>query len=100
MRNLTTCVAVAQAAELQPAFVVVYADAPALPMAQRVRGPEWQRLTNLVDPRAIAFRTLSFQALVDLARRAAPADPVWSELAVWVERKINSVVGMPHVSDS
>ena len=99
MRNLTTCLAVARAASLQAAFVVVYADAPALPMAQRVRGAEWQRLTKLVDPRAITFRTLSFQALVEQARRAAPTDPVWAELEVWVDRKIKSVVGMPHVSD-
>ena len=31
--------AVARASGLQPAFLVVYADAPALPMAQRVRLP-------------------------------------------------------------
>jgi hypothetical protein len=99
MRNLTSCLAVARAAGLQPAFLVVYADAPALPMAQRVRLPEWQRLSAAVDPRAIIFRTLSSQALVGLARRACPHDPTWAELSLWVQRKIDSVVGMPHLSE-
>ena len=98
MRNLTTCLAVARAEELQPAFLVVYADGPGLPMAQRVRLPEWQRLSQAVDPRAITFRALSFQCLIDLACHAAPADPTWADLAVWVQRKIDSVIGMPHDS--
>jgi hypothetical protein len=99
MRNLATCLAVARAAALRPAFLVVYADDNRLPMAQRVRLPEWQRLAAAVDPRVISFRTLSFQSLVALAGRAAPADPTWPELAVWVQRKIDAVVGMPHLSE-
>jgi hypothetical protein len=98
MRNLTSCFAVAREAGLQPAFLVVYADAPPLPMAQRVRLPEWQRLTDSVNPQAITFRAMSFQALVAQARQAAPANPVLPELAFWVQRKIDSVIGMPHVS--
>jgi hypothetical protein len=99
MRNLTSCLAVARAAGLRPAFLVVYADSPALPMAQRVRLPEWQRLTAAVDPQAITFGALSYQALVDLASHACPHDPTWDELALWVQRKIDSVVGMPHLSE-
>ncbi len=38
-------------------------------------------------------------SLLGLARQAEPAEPVWAELTAWVERKINSVCGQPHVSD-
>jgi hypothetical protein len=98
MRNLTSCVAIARQAGLQAAFLVVYADGPRLPMAQRVRLPEWQRLTGTINPRAIAFRALSYQALIAQARQAAPHNPTLPDLAQWVQRKIDSVIGMPHVS--
>jgi hypothetical protein len=100
MRNLTSCYAVARAAQLQPAFLVIYADDRRLHMAQRVRLPEWQRLTASVDPAAIAFRAISYQALLAQARQAAPANRTLPELAAWVQNKIDSVVGMPHVSDA
>jgi hypothetical protein len=99
MRNLVTCTAVAREAGLQPAFVVVYADGPGLPMAERIRHPEWQRFIGHLNPRAILFRTLSYQALLGLARQAEPDEAVWRELTAWVERKINSVRGQPHVAD-
>lgn len=94
MRNLTTCAAVARNASLRPAFVVVYADGPGLPMAERVRRPEWQRLVSRVNPAAITFRALSFQSMVLLARAACPGEAVWADLAAWVERKIASVRGI------
>jgi len=98
MRNLTTAAAVGQHNQLRPAFVVVYADEPRLPMATRVRQPGWQRLESIVNPAAVTFRTQSYQSLLALAHRADPADPLWPELALWVERKIASVCGMPFVS--
>jgi hypothetical protein len=94
MRNLATCFAVARRDGRQPAFVVVYADWPGLPMAERIRLAEWRWLESRVDPAAIRFRTLSFQAMAELARQALPADPVWPELAAWVEGKIASVGGV------
>jgi hypothetical protein len=94
MRNLATCVAVARRDGLQPAFVVVYADWPGLPMAERVGAAEWRWLESRVDPAAISFRTLSFQALAALACQAVPDDPLWPELTAWIERKISSVGGV------
>ncbi len=99
MRNLTTAAAVGQHTGRRAAFVVVYADEPRLPMAARVRQPEWQWLAGIVNPAAVAFRTLSYQRLLALACQAAPADPVWPALALWVDRKIASVCGMPSLSE-
>ncbi len=93
MRNLATCAAVAAANGLRPAVVVVYADGPGLPMAERVRQPEWTSLAGRLNPAAITFTALSFQSVVELARRADPADPLWAELAAWVQRKIDTVTG-------
>ncbi len=98
MRNLTTAAAVGRHNHLRPAFVVIYADEPRLPMATRVRQPEWQRLQSLVNPAAVTFRAQSYQRLLALASRADPADEVWPELSLWVDRKIASVCGMPFVS--
>ena len=99
MRNLTTCLAVARAEGLRPAFLVVYADHPSLPMAQRVRQPAWRALTEAVYPQTIIFRALSFQSLLSLACGAAPGNPLWLELTAWVQRKLDAVVGMPFHSE-
>ena len=93
MRNLTTCRAVTQRHGLRPAFVMVYADGPGLPMAGRIGQPEWAWLRSRVDPAAVEFQALSFQTVVDIARQASPANPVWPELAAWVQRKIDSACG-------
>jgi hypothetical protein len=94
MRNLTTCYAVARHYGLRAAFVVAYADGPGLHMAQRVKMTDWQWLNNRVDPAAVVLRAVSIQALLSMAGRASPADPVWPELLGWVERKVNNVCGV------
>lgn len=91
MRNLCTAHAVAQRHGLRPAFVVAYADGPGLAMAQRVHSPDWRWLSNRVDPAAIAFRAMPFQALLQLARDSDPGDPIWPALAAWVQGKIDAV---------
>ena len=93
MRNLTTCRAVGSHYGLKPAFVVVYADGPGLSTARRIGQPGWTWLRSRVDPAAVTFETLSYQALVAMAVRASPGNPVWPELARWVNRKISSVCG-------
>jgi hypothetical protein len=94
MRNLATCAAVSRQQQVQPAFVVVYADGPGLPMAARVRSAEWQWLEARINPAAIKFRAMSYQALLTLAQASAPGDPVWPALAAWVARKVTSVCGI------
>lgn len=91
MRNLTVCFEVARHAGLRPAVVVAYADGPGLPMAARVRSAEWARLLGRLQPDAVAFRALPFQTLIAWAQQAARADPVWPDLAAWVQAKIDAV---------
>jgi len=91
MRNLTVCWAAARQAQRRPAFVLVYADGPTLPMAERIRSADWQRFLRQVRPGAVSVHTLSHQALVGLAQAACPEDPQWPDLARWVQRKISSV---------
>lgn len=93
MRNLTVCAEAARHAGLKPAVVIVYADGPGLPMAARVRSPEWERLAARLQPGAITFKAFSFQRVVGLAQQAVPGEAVWQELDRWVEGKIQRVCG-------
>jgi hypothetical protein len=102
MRNLTIGWAVAQHRHLQPAFVLVYADGPTLPMAARLRSSDWTRFTQTLKSNTIAVHTLSFQALITLAQQAVPTDSTWADLHIWVARKIDSVcrARQIHAADS
>lgn len=91
MRNLTNCFASARLANLQPACVLAYAEAPSLPMAQRVHSAEWQKLQSHLQPYAISFQAHSYQSLIAHAQAAAPQEAVWPELAAWVQNKIDAV---------
>jgi hypothetical protein len=91
MRNLTVCAEYARQRNLRPAFVVVYADAPSLPMARRVQSPEWQRLVGRLQSDQIAFQAIAFQTLTALAQAADPANSLWAQLADWVRGKIERV---------
>lgn len=92
MRNLALCWSVARARNLKPAFVVVYADGPGLPMAGKVRSPEWAQFTAQVRADAIRIRAHSYQELIRLAEAAAPAErPLLHALAGWVQGKIDKV---------
>ena len=91
MRNLTVCYQAARNTGRQPAVLVVYADAPGLPMAERVKSPEWTRLLGRLQSRAVTFRAIPFQQMTHLAREAAPHDHLWVQLEEWVNTKIESV---------
>ena len=91
MRNLTVCWEAARHWQRQPAFLLVYADGPTLPMAERIHSADWQRFLRQVRRDAITVETRSYQALVEMAHVACPEDPLWPALAQWVQRKISSV---------
>ena len=94
MRNLALCWSVARARNLKPAFLVVYADAPGLPMAARVHSAEWTGLLAQVRSDAIRFRAYSYQELLRLAVAAAQRErPLYQSLQSWVEGKIARVAG-------
>lgn len=91
MRNLTVCLAAARHSNRQPAFVLVYADGPTLPVAERLKSDEWLRFTCQLRPNVIALQALSFQRLGNLAQAACPSDPLWADLSGWIRRKIGDV---------
>lgn len=91
MRNLTVCHEVARKQGKQPAFVLVYADGPTLPVASHIKSPEWLRLLGHIRSEIISFKAVSFQQIVAMTCEVAPDNSLWGELATWVERKINHV---------
>ena len=89
MRNLTNCYAIAEASHLHPAFFIVYADAPNLPMAQKVKSKAWADLRNSVRTDIIPFEAVSYQDLIAIASEAGQSiSAPWSRLSLWVENKI------------
>jgi hypothetical protein len=96
MRNVTLCHRVAQAEQppLRPAFVVAYADHPALPMARQVSSPKskWAEFTAKVNPEVITVGALRYQDIIRLAqmacRQAKRDTRMWDDLEGWVNGKI------------
>jgi hypothetical protein len=95
MRNLVLCHEVAQANDLRPAFVVAYADAPGLPVAEKARKDEWRVLLDALRPGAVEFRAASLQGLVEAASLSdclsEGGRSTLSALKGWIERKISTV---------
>lgn len=86
MRNSVLAKALAKDRDKAVKVVAAYADADYfLPTANKARrGDVFGQA--MLDP-ADAIVPMSYQAIVDLAERAAPS-PVWGELRAWVLRKI------------
>ncbi len=95
MRNLTAAHEAARRAGLRPAFVIVYADHPALLFAQHVKSAEWQTFLSFVRSDAMAFATIPYLELAALAREsvadAGQDAATWSRLEGWVSDKIRDV---------
>ena len=94
MRNLVVGYALGQRTGKQSAVVIVYADSPHLPMAKKVRSPEWRQFAQMVKPDGVTVHVVSYQDILLLAQevtRGGEGDrQVWKELAEWVNRKIVS----------
>jgi len=89
MRNLTNCYALAEASHLRPAFIIVFAEAENLLMAQKVKSKAWADLHRSIRTDVIPFNTISYQELIGIACEmdkgiSAP----WPMLSSWVENKI------------
>ena len=93
MRNLVACRAEARVEGLHPAFVVVFADGPGLPMAEF----DWGKFSATLRKDVVRFHVLAFQRLTALAQSAVQESGgdarLWKSLAEWVERKIDRVCG-------
>lgn len=92
MRNLCSASAAARAQGTAPGVLVVYAEGSDLPMAQKVRSPEWAAFAATVRTDRIVFKAISYQWLIERAIEAVEGDPlrveVWSALQRWVDAKV------------
>jgi hypothetical protein len=95
MRNLVVAYKVARQKNKQPAVVIVYADSPGLPIAQKVRSQAWTEFTQTVRQDQVPLHVRSYQEIFALAqaasRHGSGEQTVWRELDEWVKRKISTV---------
>jgi len=86
---------VARQKNKQPAVVIVYADSPGLPMAQKVRSNEWTQFARTVKQDQVPLHVRSYQEILTLAqetiRHGSGEKTVWGDLTEWVNRKISAL---------
>jgi len=96
MRNLVVAYKVARQKNRQPAVVIVYADSPGLPMAQKVRSKEWTQFARTVKQDHVPLHVRSYQEILTLAQKTTQQgsgdQTVWKELEKWVNRKISRII--------
>jgi hypothetical protein len=85
MRNLVQCREVARQSGRKAGFVLVYAEAPGIAMAEKLKSTEWMKFTQSLRG-TVPFQWLSYQQVVELGRGEE-----WQALREWVERKIEGV---------
>jgi len=74
--------------------VIVYADAPELPMAKELHSEAWQSFAAMIRRDVISFESISFQEIIRLGGEVdTQQKSMWQDLAEWVERKIDKVCG-------
>jgi len=97
MRNLVVAYKVGRQKNKQPAVVIVYADHPGLPMAQKVRSRAWTAFTKTVRKDQVPLHVHSYQEILMLAQEVThqgSGEPtLWRELGEWVERKMSAING-------
>ncbi len=94
MRNLVLAKKVVSARKLTPVFAVAYADAPGLPMADKIGSEAWDKLNKALRPEA-KIHTISLHRVVEMASGADGLDRSDSaqlkDLADWISEKIQHV---------
>jgi hypothetical protein len=97
MRNLVVAYKVARQKNKQPAVVIVYAESPGLPMAQKVRSKVWTQFARTVKQDQVPLHVRSYQEILTLAqkttRHVSGDQTVWGELEEWVNRKMSRING-------
>jgi hypothetical protein len=99
MRNLTCTRLAAQDEGRQPAFILVYADGPALPMAEKLSdggSEDWRALIARLRRESVRFEAISFQEFITIAEKTVSETNgdagVWTELRTWVRAKVENVL--------
>lgn len=92
MRNLVLAEEIRHTEGLQTAFVIVYADQPNLPFSQKLKSKKWQEFKQTLRDDGVGLRTISYQELLAVARRATGMNCAkWQGLETWVLNKIRIV---------
>jgi len=95
MRNLTVAYETGRTSGRKSAFVVSYADAPGLPMADKIHSADWKRLSDVLRPEALPLKAIPMQRIAAIASEAVKAAGLdtakWRGLSEWVKHRINSV---------
>ncbi|ASY66356.1 Mobile element protein (plasmid) [Sinorhizobium sojae CCBAU 05684] len=88
MRNAVLAAAIGEHRELQAAAVAAFADHPSFPTARKAK-------LGLIDPRyssgKAAVTPISYQGVIEIARRVGLDQQLWADLSAWVDKKIAKV---------
>lgn len=92
MRNVLLCHLVAARNRLVPAFLIAFADASGLAIADSLNTGDLRRQIESVLMSGMRFRPVSFQEVIQVALSARTEHPcelrMWRDLDAWVKRKI------------
>jgi hypothetical protein len=73
------------------AVVIVYADSPGRPMAQKIGSHQWPQLTRIVRQDQVPLHVRSYQEILrlqqEITRQGSGEQTVWWELDEWVNKK-------------
>ncbi len=94
MQNLVGAYEFAREGQKKPVVIVVYADAPGLPFASKVRSGEWEQFASTARPEGVLIQTISFQLLVrqclEAVGNVGGDQTAWHQLTEWVDAKIKT----------
>ena len=90
MRNLVLAHELGVSHQKQSAFIVVYAEHPALPFPQVLRTDEWKAFKARLRPASVSFTTLAYQSILDQSVAESEQES-WSDLRDWMTTKIHEV---------
>jgi hypothetical protein len=90
MRNLVLAHELGISHRKQSAFIVIYADHPALPFPQVLRSKEWTAFTGCLRPDSVRMTTLAYESILKESV-VETEQKSWSDLQDWITTKIHKV---------
>lgn len=93
MRNLVVCTQVAKKKGLAPHFLIVYANAPGLPIADKIRSDNLCEFRAFLKDDGPLFSCMSYQELLNLSIESVTVErPKFLELNRWIRDKISNQI--------
>lgn len=92
MRNLVLADAIRRSEARQTSVVIVYADHPNLPFANKLKSSKWTEFVRALRTDEVQLHPISYQELLRVAVDAVGSkNAMWGKLENWVMRKIDCV---------